>query len=155
VLLLDEPTDGLDPEGIKWFRDFILNLRAERGMTVLFNSHLLSEVEQMCDRVAIIRRGKLVYEGELEGIAGDRLVLRVDAEPLNKAQEVFRRFDGEEMPDGRVVFPDTVDPAAVAGALVEAGVELREMQRVRRSLEDVYLEVSRDGAGEVEGGRGR
>ncbi|MDB4541069.1 ATP-binding cassette domain-containing protein, partial [Akkermansiaceae bacterium] len=50
ILLLDEPTDGLDPEGIKWFRDFILSLREERGITVLFNSHLLSEVEQMCDR---------------------------------------------------------------------------------------------------------
>ena len=62
VLLLDEPTDGLDPEGIKWFRDFILGLREERGMTVLFNSHLLSEVEQMCDRVSIIRAGELVYE---------------------------------------------------------------------------------------------
>jgi ABC-2 type transport system ATP-binding protein len=54
VLLLDEPTDGLDPEGIKWFRDFILQLRDERGMTVLFNSHLLAEVELMCDRVAIL-----------------------------------------------------------------------------------------------------
>ncbi len=52
ILLLDGPTDGLDPEGIKWFRDFVLDLRKERGMTVLFNSHLLSEVEQMCDRVS-------------------------------------------------------------------------------------------------------
>ena len=57
VLLLDEPTDGLDPEGIKWFRDFILGLRNERGMTVLFNSHLLAEVELMCDRVGIEHRG--------------------------------------------------------------------------------------------------
>src|SRR5690606_5696275 len=65
VLLLDEPTDGLDPEGIKWFRDFILGLRKERGTTVLFNSHLLSEVEQMCDAVTILREGRLVFEGRI------------------------------------------------------------------------------------------
>ncbi|MGL5016812.1 MAG: ABC transporter ATP-binding protein, partial [Luteolibacter sp.] len=66
VLLLDEPTDGLDPEGIKWFRDFILDLRDERGMTVLFNSPLLAEVELMCDRVAILREGKRVFEGTVK-----------------------------------------------------------------------------------------
>ena len=71
VLLLDEPTDGLDPEGIKWFRDFILNLRDERGMTVLFNSHLLAEVELMCDRVAILREGKRVFEGTVNGLQDD------------------------------------------------------------------------------------
>ena len=65
VLLLDESTDGLDPEGIKWFRDFILNLRNERGMTALFNSHLLAEVELLCDRVAILREGKRVFEGTI------------------------------------------------------------------------------------------
>ena len=60
ILLLDEPTDGLDPEGIKWFRDFILDLREQRGMTVLFNSHLLAEVEQMCDRIAILQGGQQI-----------------------------------------------------------------------------------------------
>ncbi|NNC87248.1 MAG: ABC transporter ATP-binding protein [Akkermansiaceae bacterium] len=151
VLLLDEPTDGLDPEGIKWFRDFILKLRDDRGMTVLFNSHLLPEVEQMCDRVAIIRQGQLVYDGDLAGIAEERLVLRIDAEPLNQAQAVFRQFGGEEAGDGRVVFPEGTDAAAIAKALVEAGTALRELRPVRRSLEDVYLEVS--GSPEPEGGR--
>lgn len=143
VLLLDEPTDGLDPEGIVWFRDFILKLRRERGMTVLFNSHLLSEVEQMCDRVAIIRRGKLVYEGSLAGIADERVMLDIEAEPIERAREVYRELRGEEDQSGqRVIFPEGTDPAQVARRLVEVGVELRKLNPVKRSLEDVYLEAS-------------
>ncbi len=143
LLLLDEPTDGLDPEGIKWFRDFILGLREERGITVLFNSHLLSEVELMCDRVAIIRSGEKVYEGELKGIAEDRLLLEIDADPGERASELWRELGGEECEDGRrVSFPVGTDPAQVARVLVEGGTELRQLTPVRRSLEDVYLEVS-------------
>lgn len=142
LLLLDEPTDGLDPEGIKWFRDFILKLRAERGMTVLFNSHLLGEVEQMCDRVAIIRQGELVYDGDLAGIADERVILKIDAEPIEKARKVYRTLGGKDEGAGRVLFPEGTDPSKVARALVEAGLALRELSPVRRSLEDVYLEVS-------------
>ena len=143
VLLLDEPTDGLDPEGIKWFRDFVLGLRRDRGITVLFNSHLLSEVEQMCDRVAIIRRGCLVYDGDREGIADERVILRIDAGPADRARECFKALGGDELGDGRVVFADGTDPAAVARHLVGAGLDLRELTPVRRSLEDLYLEFSR------------
>ena len=148
VLLLDEPTDGLDPEGIKWFRDFILRLRAERGMTVLFNSHLLPEVEQMCDRVAIIRQGRMVYDGDLGGIADERLMLRVGAEPREKARELLRGMGGEEIEGGRVQFPAGTDPARVARVLVEAGLELRELTPVKRSLEDLYLAMTKEGEAE-------
>ena len=160
VLLLDEPTDGLDPEGIKWFRDFILRLRRERGMTVLFNSHLLSEVEQMCDRVAILRRGELVYDGSTEGIADERVILRVGAEPWDRVVVVIEEMGGTvdqagptwrsavpggtDAPGRRVVFPAGTDVAVVSRALVEAGMELREMTPVRRSLEDLYLEIAKD-----------
>jgi ABC-2 type transport system ATP-binding protein len=150
VLLLDEPTDGLDPEGIKWFRDFILNLRDERGMTVLFNSHLLPEVEQMCDRVAIIRRGVMVYDGDLGGIADERLMLRVGAEPAGRARKVLRGLGGEDLEGGRVQFPEGTDAAVVARALVEAGVELRELTPVKRSLEDLYLTMAEGDDGEGE-----
>jgi ABC-2 type transport system ATP-binding protein len=147
VLLLDEPTDGLDPEGIKWFRDFILKLRRDRGLTVLFNSHLLSEVEQMCDRIAIIREGELVYEGSLAGIAEERVMLEIEAEPYERAREMFRALKGVEE-GNRVIFPVGTDPSLVARRLVEAGIELRKLNPVQRSLEDVYLEATgRQGAG--------
>lgn len=142
ILLLDEPTDGLDPEGIKWFRDFILSLRKERGMTVLFNSHLLSEVEQMCDRVSIIRGGEHVFQGKVNDLRDDRLGLQIAAEPAALRQEIITRFGGEEKPGGRIVFPLETEVPEIVRALVKAGAEVSEITPVRRSLEDVYLEYS-------------
>ena len=151
LLLLDEPTDGLDPEGIKWFRDFILRLREERGMTVLFNSHLLSEVEQMCDRVAIVRQGRKVYDGRLEGIADEEMTLEIEADPIEQARACYGRLGGRELAEeGRVSFPEGTDPAVVARELVEAGVNLRRLTPLRRSLEDVYLEVTGSPEGKEE-----
>lgn len=142
ILLLDEPTDGLDPEGIKWFRDFILGLRKERGMTVLFNSHLLSEVEQMCDRVAIIRAGELVYEGAVDELRDDRPGVRLQAKPSKILRGVVCDFGGQKLGEDRWVFPEGTEIPDVVRSLIERGAEVREVTPVRRSLEDVYLEHS-------------
>ena len=142
ILLLDEPTDGLDPEGIKWFRDFILQLREERGMTVLFNSHLLSEVEQMCDRVSIIRAGELVYEGAVRELRDDRPGLRLQVSPMEIRDAVIAELGGEAMPGDRCVFPQETRVPEVVARLVKAGADVTEVTPVRRSLEDVYLEYS-------------
>ena len=146
LLLLDEPTDGLDPEGIVWFRDFILRLRDERGMTVLFNSHLLAEVELMCDRVAILREGKRVFEGAVGGLHEDDLLFETDLEPWEKALPVIHSMGGEIPTPGRIRLPQGADPAALVEALVHAGVRLRALAPVRRSLEDLYMEIL-NGAG--------
>lgn len=146
VMLLDEPTDGLDPEGIKWFRDFILTLRRERGMTVLFNSHLLAEVEQMCDRVAILREGKLVFEGAIGGLQDDAQTFEANFEPWQAAARVVAAHGGELSSDGKVRLPNGLDPAAVVDALVAAGIRIRAFAPVRRSLEDLYMELRRDPA---------
>ena len=142
ILLLDEPTDGLDPEGIKWFRDFILGLRKERGMTVLFNSHLLSEVEQMCDRVAIIRAGELVYEGAVDELRDDRPGVRLQANPPEILWGVVCDLGGKKLGEDRWVFPEGTEIPNVVRSLIERGAEVSEVTPVRRSLEDVYLEHS-------------
>ena len=141
VLLLDEPTDGLDPEGIKWFRDFILNLRDERGMTVLFNSHLLAEVELMCDRVAILREGKRVFEGSISGLQDDTPVFEVNLEPWGTACGLIHSAGGEILATGRIALPHTADPAALVETLVRGGVRVSAFSPVRRSLEDLYMEI--------------
>ena len=141
VLLLDEPTDGLDPEGIKWFREFILDLRDERGMTVLFNSHLLAEVELMCDRVAILREGKRVFEGTVNGLQHDIPVFEVDFAPWDTACGLILGAGGEVLSAGRIGLPHTVDPAVLIETLVRAGVGIRAFSPVRRSLEDLYMEI--------------
>ena len=141
VLLLDEPTDGLDPEGIKWFRDFILNLRDERGMTVLFNSHLLAEVELMCDRVAILREGKRVFEGTVNGLQDDIPVFEVDLAPWGTACGLILGAGGEILSAGRIGLPHAADPAVLIETLVRAEVRIRAFSPVRRSLEDLYMEI--------------
>jgi ABC-2 type transport system ATP-binding protein len=141
VLLLDEPTDGLDPEGIKWFRDFILNLRDERGMTVLFNSHLLAEVELMCDRVAILREGRRVFEGAIDGLQDDAPVFEVDLEPWGTACGVLHCAGGEVLAAGRIRLPHGADPALLVESLVRSGVRVRAFSPVRHSLEDLYMEI--------------
>ncbi len=146
VLLLDEPTDGLDPEGIKWFREFILKLRDERGMTVLFNSHLLAEVELMCDRVAILREGKRVFEGSIGSIQDDTRAFEVDFEPWGIACGLVHSAGGEVRAVGRISLPATMDPAGLVETLVHAGVRIRGFSPMRRSLEDLYMEIL-NGAG--------
>ncbi len=141
LLLLDEPTDGLDPEGIRWFRDFILGLREERGITVLFNSHLLSEVELMCDRVAILREGRRVFEGSVQGLQNDLPVYQIDATPWAGCVEVVTRFGGEVLSEGKISLPFGTDPADAIHAMVGVGIRIREFASVRRSLEDVYMEI--------------
>ena len=146
LLLLDEPTDGLDPEGIVWFRDFILRLREERGMTVLFNSHLLAEVELMCDRVAILREGKRVFEGSVKGLQDDLPVYQVELEPAGKWEEIIRGLGCEKLSENKISLPREIDPAVVVDTLVRAGISVRGFSKNRRSLEDVYMEIL-NGAG--------
>ncbi|NJM38239.1 MAG: ABC transporter ATP-binding protein [Akkermansiaceae bacterium] len=141
VLLLDEPTDGLDPEGIKWFRDFILSLRDERGMTVLFNSHLLAEVELMCDRVAILREGKRVFEGAVGGLQDDTPTFEVALAPWDKAGKIIKEIGGEVLAPSRIGLSKNIDPATLVEKLVAAGVRVRAFSPVRRSLEDLYMEI--------------
>lgn len=146
LLLLDEPTDGLDPEGIKWFRDFILSLRDERGMTVLFNSHLLAEVELMCDRVTILREGRRVFEGPVGGLHEDERTFDAELDPWEAAEPMIRAHGGEIPRPGRFRLPPAADPAALVEALVKANIRVRSLSPVKRSLEDFYMELL-NGAG--------
>jgi len=142
VLLLDEPTDGLDPEGIKWFRDFVLGLRRERGMTVLFNSHLLAEVEQMCDRVTILREGRLVHEGSLDDLREEAPVYEVNLQPWGQAKAFLELNGAQVLSPGRIALPADADPAVIVAALVGCGIRVSAFAPVRRSLEDLYLEIA-------------
>ncbi len=141
LLLLDEPTDGLDPEGIRWFRDFILRLRDERGMTVLFNSHMLAEVEQMCDHITVIKRGNLVHHGTLHSLLEDGMRYEIIAEPTALLPALLAAFDGVMESPTRVLLPDDCDPAEVIRAIILAGVKVKSFSPYRRSLEDIYMNL--------------
>jgi ABC-2 type transport system ATP-binding protein len=142
VLLLDEPTDGLDPEGIHEFRATILNLRAERGLTILLNSHLLGEIELMCDRCVILREGKKVYEGPVnEGKErAPRFALKTD--DMAKAQGLVPAAGGVWMEDGSIELLPNHEGPDVLSSLVQGGVRVDSWTPVKRTLEDWYLELT-------------
>jgi ABC-type multidrug transport system ATPase subunit len=148
LLILDEPTNGMDPAGMAEMRGFIRTLgRGER--TVLLSSHLMAEVEQTCDRVGVISKGRLVGEGAVEELRG-RESLWLRAEPLVQAERVVRALrgiDGVARSHGGLrVAADSAAAPAIARALVEAGVALRELRPERRSLETVFLELTEEAA---------
>jgi ABC-2 type transport system ATP-binding protein len=140
LVLLDEPTEGLDPAGIHEMRALILKLRAEHGMTVILSSHILHEVEQLCDRVAILNRGSLVFCGRWQdaGPGGSRW--KIETPDTEKCAAVLRGLGVEVAPDGSLVLPDALDSATVVSALVAAGVRVGEFRKLVRTLEDFYLE---------------
>lgn len=140
LILLDEPTEGLDPAGIHEMRALIQKLRAEHGMTVILSSHILHEVEQLCDRVAILHRGSLVYCGRWQdaGPGGSRW--KIESRDMEKCAVVLKDLQFEHSTDGTFVLPDAVDSAAVLSALVAAGVRVGEFRKLARTLEDFYLE---------------
>lgn len=143
ALLLDEPTDGLDPEGIKWFRDFILGLREERGMTVLFNSHLLAEVELMCDRVCILKEGQRVFEGCIADLADGEPVFDIDCDPWHAAAEFLTAHGCQIHRPGRISLAKGLRAADVVAGLVGLGIRVSALVPLKRSLEDLYLDITR------------
>ena len=144
-LVLDEPTNGLDPQGMAEMRSLIRRL-GEEGRTVLLSSHLLGEVEQICDRVGVIREGRLVADGTVDELRRRGTGLVVRAEPQVKARDVLASLSYIEevgARDGAIRL--TVDPARSAEinhALVSAGVAVSELRPAERSLEEAFLELT-------------
>jgi ABC-type multidrug transport system ATPase subunit len=144
LLILDEPTNGMDPAGMAEMRTFIRGL-TQNNRTVLLSSHLMAEVEQTCDRVGVIHKGRLVREGTVDELRG-RESFWLSAQPLERAETTVRALRGVE----QVVRSDgglriTADPAAapeIARALIAAGVDLSELRRERASLENVFLQLT-------------
>ena len=143
VLILDEPANGLDPEGIRWMRDLLKGL-AKEGRTVLVSSHLLSEMQILADDIVIIAAGKLVRQGPVNEVvdsmaAGSRVRVRTpDAEKLLGALTGVTVETGD---DG-VLHITGVDAPAVGAAALHAGVVLHELVSERPDLERVFLELT-------------
>ena len=144
LLILDEPTNGLDPAGMADMRDLIRSLGQGRR-TVILSSHLMGEVEQVSDRVGVIRDGSLVAEGTVEELRG-RAGLTVRAEPRAEAARLIGALpDVDEVTsvDGRLdVTVDSSRAAAINRLLVEAGIAVSELYAQKASLEHVFLELT-------------
>ncbi len=141
VILLDEPTEGLDPEGIHEMRLMIQRLNQEHGLTVLLSSHLLSEVEQLCERVAILNQGALVFEGRWSELASEGQRFRLVLDDWKRASAIVQSCGGTVLEDGEVRLPVEGDIVMLNRALVKAGIALSEVVRVQPSLESLYLKA--------------
>jgi ABC-type multidrug transport system ATPase subunit len=144
-VILDEPTDGLDPQGIREVRQLILRMRDELGLTVMLSSHLLHEVEQLCNRVAIIERGRLLYEGTVAQLTAGDKTFRIG---VDRADDAFKLLASDPTltvardGDGRLRVKTADERAAqVNSLLVERGFHVHELSPQRETLEDVYFRL--------------
>ncbi len=145
VLILDEPANGLDPEGIRWMRD-LLKLLADQGRTILVSSHLLSEMELLADDVVIIAKGMLVRQGAMEEVIDSmthQALVRVRTPNVEGLQTAVKERGGTvaENGDGSLLVSG-LEAAAVGAAAFAGGVELHELTPERPDLEGVFLELT-------------
>jgi ABC-2 type transport system ATP-binding protein len=146
LLLLDEPANGMDPAGIAEFRTLLRSL-AGRGITVFLSSHLLAEVEQICDQVAVLRSGRLVEQGPVAGLVTARARVRVVLDPADKRAALALLAPWAARPDGPdAVLVDQADGQAVARALGQGGVWPHQVILHRPALEEAFLTMTEDAA---------
>lgn len=144
VLVLDEPANGLDPEGIAWLRNFLRSY-ARMGRTVLISSHLLAEVEQTVDQVVIVSRGQTMYYGPLDHLRQQQQ-RRVFVQPSDVgALATALQADGvqsiEQLPDGRLAVAG-VDSRHVADVALRAGVSVYGIQEEQVDLERIFFQLT-------------
>ncbi len=154
-LILDEPTNGLDPGGMIELRQILKRIHAERGATIMISSHLLGEVEQICTDVAILHQGRIVANKPLADFTEQRGTLIFQATPLEKAKEVFKQAAQSlpitnmrtEQTKGEISFLVDADHNLVSEVnrlLINAGCAVSHASFKRRHLEDVFTELTTD-----------
>lgn len=148
LLVLDEPTNGLDPQGTREVRSLIASL-ADEGATILVSSHLLSEIEQICSHLGVMREGRLVAQGTVAEVqAGSRPVAEVRTGAPDRAAQVLRRLgltDVRTTPSGACADPGELEPEAIVRELVESGVGVRGFSMRAPSLEDLFVSLTGEG----------
>ncbi len=141
LLILDEPTNGLEPAGIREIRETIRGL-GEAGVTVLLSSHILAEVQQVCTAATIIGNGRLLASGRVEDLLGASTAYRVAAPDLVRAGEALHAAGLPAAVAGDALSVETDDPARITQVLGEAGIWLSELTPVRRDLESFFLDLT-------------
>jgi ABC-type multidrug transport system ATPase subunit len=147
IIILDEPTNGLDPQGIQETRQLIRRLRDEFRLTVLLSSHLLTEVEQLCNRVGIIHEGRLLYEGGPDALVAPTSRFKVRVDNLSAAFELLTREPGLTVSQNGAAFlridADAERIPAVNALLVTHGIKVYELTPTQESLEEAFLRLTK------------
>ncbi len=146
-LILDEPTNGLDPAGIREFRQYLRKIAEAEGVSVFVSSHMLSEIEQMCDRIAIIQNGKLIDIREMSDAR--ELFYYIEATPAEKAKQMLMDggFTVEAFKDGLLVNAEQHQIPGLVESFIAEGLQVFAVQPHRKTLEDEFLEMT--GGGQI------
>jgi ABC-type multidrug transport system ATPase subunit len=148
LIILDEPTNGLDPQGIHETRNLIRRLRDEFKLTVLLSSHLLTEIEQLCNRVGIIHEGRLLYEGGPEALVAPTSLYKVRVDNLPGAFDLLSRESGVKVSRNGTSFlhveADAERIATVNTLLVGNGIKVYELSPAQESLEEAFLRLTKN-----------
>jgi ABC-2 type transport system ATP-binding protein len=149
LLILDEPTNGLDPSGIHEMRDLIKRLPKDYGMTVLISSHLLSEIDQMATKAGIISNGKMIFQdsiSKLKSKAKVQMIIRT-GNSVKAASLLLSNGQTAELGGESVILRDVTDSriAQVIALLVKSGIEVYRVEEKRKSLEEIFLDLTGEG----------
>ncbi len=147
IIILDEPTNGLDPQGIHETRKLIRRLRDEFRLTVLLSSHLLTEIEQVCNRIGIIHEGRLLYEGEPEGLVAPAGSYKVRVDDISGAFQILTREPKVAVSRNGSSFlrveADAESISSVNALLVGSGIKVYELSPAQESLEEAFLRLTK------------
>lgn len=148
LLILDEPGEGLDPEGVHELRQMLQRLHRELGLTLLISSHQLGEMEQLCTRIAVLRQGRKVFEGPWDPLRWAEGPIRLEVRPFERAVADLQaaglaREAGRDAEGGWVYPAPGITPDQLARWIVQAGFDLLELRRPRQTLEQFYLSLMR------------
>lgn len=150
LIILDEPTNGLDPQGIQQTRELIRRLRDDFKLTVLLSSHLLSEIEQLCNRVGIIHEGRLLYEGGPETLVIPTSRYRIRVDDLSRAFDLLTNKPGVAVSRNGDSFlridADKESISAVVALLVSKEIRVYELSPAQETLEEAFLRLTKTGA---------
>jgi len=151
IVILDEPVNGLDAAGIQEMRSLIRSLAADHNKTVFLSSHLLNEVQQVCDRVAIIHKGEVVRESSVAGLLHQEARgLRVEAAPLDTAEAALAgRWAVERSGEDLLVAAARGETPELVRRLVDGGVDLFGLAPVHSSLEEIFLAITAEEPGDA------
>src|ERR1041385_7144331 len=147
LIILDEPTNGLDPQGIQQTRNLIRRLRDDFKLTVLLSSHLLTEIEQLCNRVGIIHEGRLLYEGGPDALIGGTNVYKVRVDDLTRAFDLLtRESDVKVSRNGNSFLHIDADGESIPtvnALLVANGIKVYELSPSQETLEEAFLRLTK------------
>ena len=145
VMILDEPTNGLDPRGIAEMRDLIRSI-ASQGKTIILASHLLDEVQKVCSHFAVLNKGKLLYTGLVNDVSGDEQRIELASQETNQLFSVLENYPGKkniEIQDNRIIItlPGDASVTALSSYIYQHGVVPTHLVALHRSLEKQFLDI--------------